>query len=238
VAKPKVTLGKNRQSDIITRICPRSFDNDKKSNKISRNHCYLELKEKGVFIKDNNSINGTLLDGKAIDVSGKQIKTNSKEIEIGGVLKMSVRCLDGKHGFNNAAYKELLIEPLGFMWEMAAKTALNSITLERISNLGANDKNGLEKYCLIYRMATIGSASHCSMSFSDKGLEPLHAAILYVSQRFYLENLSDLTDVVVNETALSKNELKPLSFGDRIRIARLDMRFLQKAQLFINTIRS
>ena len=238
VAKSKVTLGKNKRNDIVIRICPRSGVNDNQSNQISRNHCCLELTEKGAFIKDNNSVNGTLLDGKAMNASGKQIKANTKELEIGGVLKMSVRCLDDKHSFNKAAYKEVLNKSLGTLWEMAAKTALNSITLERANNLGANDKNGFEKYCLVYRIATIGSASHCSISFADKGLEPLHGAILYHGQRFYLENLSDLTDVAINETTLSKNELEPLSFGDRIRIARLDMRFLQKEQLFIDTTRT
>lgn len=238
VSKSKVTLGKNRRNDIVIRICPRSVGNDNQSNQISRNHCQLELTEKGVFVKDNHSVNGTLLDGKTVDANGSQIKANSKELELGGVLKISVGFLDDKHGLNNAAYKKVLNEPLGPLWEMAAKTALNSITLERVNNLGANDKNGFEKYCLVYRIATIGSAPHCSISFANKGLEPLHAAILYHGQRFYLENLSDLTDVVVNETALSKNELEPLSFGDRIRIARLNMRLLQRLQLFLDSLSS
>lgn len=237
VSKLKITLGKNRRNDIITRICPRSVVNDNQSNQIGRDHCYLELIEKGAFIKDNRSLNGTLLDSKKVSENGKQIKTNTKELEIGSVLKMSVRCLDDKYRFNNAAYKEALNESLGSLCEIAAKTAINSITLERLNNLGVVDKNGFEKYCLIYRVATIGSVSHCSINFADKGLEPLHAAILYLGQRYYLENLSNLTDVLVNDTTLSKNELMPLSFGDRIRIARLDMIFLQKAQLFIDAMR-
>jgi pSer/pThr/pTyr-binding forkhead associated (FHA) protein len=237
VSKSKITLGKNRRNDIITRICPRSVANDNQSNQIGRDHCYLELIEKGAFIKDNHSLNGTLLDSKKVSENGKQIKTNTKELEIGGVLKMSVRCLDDKYRFNNAAYKEALNESLGSLCEIAAKTAINSITLERLNNLGIVDKNGFEKYCLIYRVAAIGSVSYCSINFADKGLEPLHAAISYLGQRYYLENLSNLTDVLVNDTTLSKNELMPLSFGDRIRIARLDMIFLQKAQLFIDAMR-
>jgi len=236
VAKQKVTLGKHRRNDIVTRICPRSEVNDNQSNQIGRNHCRLDLTEKGVFVKDSHSVNGTLLDGKTVDANGRGIKANTKELEIGGVLKMSVGYFDDKHGLNDAAYKEVLDEPLGQMWEAAAKAGLNSITLERVSNLGADDKNGCEKYCLAYRIATIGSVPRCSLSFADKGLEPMHAAILYLGRRFYLENLSDLTDVVVNDTTLSKDELIPLSFGDHIRIARLDMRFQQQSQLFISTL--
>ncbi|MFC1604323.1 FHA domain-containing protein [Planctomycetota bacterium] len=234
VAKSTVTFGKNRRNDIITRICPRSEVNDNQSNKIGRDHCRLELTEKGVFIKDNNSANGTLLDGKTIDTDDRQIKANSKELELGGVLKMSVRYLSEKRSIDIAIYKKIVEESLGPMWELAAKAGANSITLYRLNNLGIDGKNGSESYCLIYRVATLGSDPHCSISFADKGLEPMHAAILYLGRRFYLENVSDLTDVVVNETTLSKNELIPLSFGDRIRIARLDMKFLQRLQLFID----
>jgi pSer/pThr/pTyr-binding forkhead associated (FHA) protein len=234
VAKSKVSLGKYRGNDIVTRICPRSKVNDHQSNQISRNHCQLELSEKGALIKDNNSVNGTLVDGKAVDAEGKQIKANSKELELGGVLKMSVRYLGEKRGFNTAVYEDILDEPLGTIWETAAKSSINSITLERVGNLGIGDKNGCESYCLLCRIATIGSKPHCSISFADKGLEPIHAAIMYLGQRFYLENVSDLTDVVVNDTTLSKNELIPLSFGDRIRIARLEMRFSERAQLYLD----
>jgi pSer/pThr/pTyr-binding forkhead associated (FHA) protein len=235
VAKSTVTFGKNRRNDIITRICPRSEVNDNQSNKIGRDHCRLELTEKGVFIKDNNSANGTLLDGKAVDAEGRQIKADNKELELGGVLRMSVRCLSEKRGIDIAAYKKIAEESLGPMWELAVKAGANSITLGRMNNLGIDDKNGFESYCLVYRIATLGSDPHCSLSFADKGLEPMHAAIIFLGRRFYLENVSDLTDVVVNETTLSKNELIPLSFGDRIRIARLDAKFLQWSQLFINS---
>jgi Mg2+/Co2+ transporter CorB len=85
-------------------------------------------------------------------------------------------------------------------------------------------------------MATVGSGNDCSITVTDKGLEPVHTAIFYLTDRFYLENLTDLTDVTVNDTTVSKNELIPLSFGDRIRIARLDTKFLQKTQLFIDSL--
>ena len=37
VSKSKITLGKNRRNDIITRICPRSVANDNQSNQIQDN---------------------------------------------------------------------------------------------------------------------------------------------------------------------------------------------------------
>lgn len=235
IARSTVTLGKNRQNDIVTRICPRSPVNDNQSNQIGRNHCRLELTENGMFVKDSGSINGTLLDGEAVDADGKQIKANSKGLELGGALQMSVRYVGEKRGLDTAGYENLLDEPAGPVWDLAARVGINSMTLCRLNNLGKDDKNGFESYCLVYRLATLGSDPHCSITFADKGLEPTHAVILYLGQRFYLENVSDLTDVVINETTLSKNELIPLNFGDRIRIARLDLKFQQCFQLFLST---
>ncbi len=66
MAKRRVMLGKNRRNDIVIRICPRSPDHDRQSNRISRDHCCLELTEGGVFVKDPGSINGTFLRDKRI----------------------------------------------------------------------------------------------------------------------------------------------------------------------------
>ncbi|NLW83470.1 MAG: FHA domain-containing protein [Phycisphaerae bacterium] len=80
----------------------------------------------------------------------------------------------------------------------------------------------------------MGSAPECSLYFEDRGLEPVHAGIFYMNGRFNLDNLTDLTDVFVNDVTLSKNELMPLSFGDHILIARLRLQFEQRYQLFVN----
>ena len=107
--------------------------------------------------------------------------------------------------------------------------------VERTGNLGTEDGNGCESYCLIYRVAAIGSAEDCAIRICDKGLEPLQAALVYWGGRFFLENLSMTTNVTVNDRKLSSRELIPLSFGDRIRIARLDMQFIERCQLFVDS---
>ena len=49
-----------------------------------------------------------------------------------------------KRGLNCASYKEIISEPFGTIWEIATKAGLNSITLERVNNLGIDDKNGFD----------------------------------------------------------------------------------------------
>ena len=235
VAKDKINLGKNRKNEIVTRICPRSPINDEKTNRISRTHCNINLTEKGVFVIDSGSANGAMFNSKKIDANGIQIKSSGKILELAEILSMKVNLLGDKRQLHIKEYEQLIESP-DDLWQKACKVNLNSITLSRLENLGENDENGTESYCLLYRIATIGSDGHASIVFEDKGLEPLHAAILYFNQRFYLENLCDLADVFVGDNTVSKSELIPLSFGDRIHIARLDMKFLQKSQLFIDSL--
>lgn len=233
VAKDEINLGKNRKNEIVTRICPRLETNDEKTNRISRTHCKIKLTKKGVFVIDSGSANGTLFNSKKVDADGIQIKGSGKVLELAEVISIKVNVLGNKRQLNISEYEQLIESP-GDLWQKASKANLNSITLSRLENLGQNDGKGTENYCLIYRIATIGSDSHASIAFDDKGLEELHAAILYFNQRFYLENLCNLADVFVGDNTVSKNELMPLSFGDQIRIARLEAEFKQKCQLFVS----
>ena len=63
---------------------------------------------------------------------------------------------------------------------------------------------------------------------------PLQALLLYLSGSFYLENLTDLSNVCVNGRVLSKGELWPLCFGDRVELARLRLEFGQSKQLYLD----
>ena len=236
IAKPVVTMGRGKKNDIVTRILPRSEANDSRSRKISTEaHCRLELTEKGVYLRDDHSANNTTLEGKIVDANGSQLPGGLQELALAQVLTFKVRVAAKKPDATvTAAYEELFAKPLGNMWQTAVAAKMNALILQRMSNLGPDDANGTESYILLYSLARLGCDRLCALCFPDKGLEPRHAAILYLNDRFYLENLTDLSDVVVNRRSLSKGELIPLSFGDRIRIARIEMQFVQRAQMFVD----
>ena len=103
-------------------------------------------------------------------------------------------------------YERALGKPLPDLWHRSAQAKINSVKLERQSNLDPQDVNGTESYIILYRMALIGSNPHAALHFPDKGMEPFHAAILYFNGRFYLEKLCDLTDVGVNSLAVAVGE--------------------------------
>jgi len=233
IAKAQVGLGKNRGNDIVTRICPRSPEHDHLSNQMSRDHCRIELTPKGALIRDLQSVNGTFLDGRQIKDHGCPIEGRNKELDLAGVFKLGVRRLGQDARTDGAAYRALMEGGPGQLWDTADQAGIESIVLTRLGNLGSDDANGCECYCLVYRLATIGSNQDCALCITEKGVEPVHAAVVYLRDRFYLENLSESPNVVVNERTLLKSELMPLSFGDRIRIVRLEMEFVRRSQLLL-----
>ncbi|MBN1506067.1 MAG: FHA domain-containing protein [Sedimentisphaerales bacterium] len=235
VAKAHVGLGKHRGNDIVTRICPRSPEHDHLSNQMSRDHCRLELTPKGVLVQDRQSVNGTFLDGRQVNEHGCPIEGRDRELDLAGVFKLGIRRLGQRAGTDEAAYRGLLDAGPGQLWDTASQAGIESIVLTRLGNLGPDDENGRECYCLVYRLATIGSDKDCVLCLTESGLEPVHAAVVYLRDRFYLENLSEPSTVTVNDRMLLQHELMPLSFGDRIRIARLEMEFAQRSQLLLGS---
>ncbi len=234
VAKPCVALGKNRRNDIVTRFLPRSPENDAQSNQMSRDHCRIELRPGGVVVVDEGSVNGTTLDGQKVDAGGRLVHDQAQKLVLGDVLHLSLRCIGGRLPQPCGDYADAMGEPAGQMWELAGSAGPAALLLERIGNLDADDRNGCESYCLIYRAATIGCGEDCAIRISNKGLEPLHAALLHWGDRFFLENLSLRTDVAVNDRMLGNRELIPLSLGDCIRIARLEIQFDPRSQLYVD----
>ena len=234
VAKPCVTLGKNRRNDIVTRLGPRSPENDALSNRMSRDHCRIELRQGSLLVLDDGTVNGTTLDGQKADAGGRLIGDQTSELVLGDVLRLCVRYIGGRLAPPCGDYNDAMGEPPGETWELADPAGPTALLLERTGNLDVDDENGSESYCLIYRVVTIGSAEDCVIHIRDKKLEPLHAALVYWGGRFFLENLSTQADVAVNDRILSGRELIPLTIGDRIRIARLEMEFVQRSQLFVD----
>ena len=210
------------------------MENDALSNQIGRDHCRIELRQGGLVVLDEGSVNGTTLDGQKVDAGGRLIQDETKELVLAEVLSFCVRLIGGHLPQVCGGYEDTMSEPPGEMWGLADPAGPAALVLERAGNLGAEDENGSESYCLIYRAAVLGSAEDCAIRIGDKGLEPLQAALVYWGGQFFLENLSTTTEVLVNERKLSGRELIPLNWGDRIRMARLDLQFVQRSQLFVD----
>ena len=180
---------------ILIRVYCRSEENDRKSMLIERAaHCQIELINDGLFLKSNNSRNGTKVDDESVAVAGMILKRRAAILELADALILSMRWRhtgdvlpDGK------VHEKILGQMSAPMWKLAGAVEIRTLILERISNLGSKDRNGCEKYVIIYRAADIGSHPICAISIPDKELQSRHAAILHLGQCFYLENISHVS---------------------------------------------
>jgi serine/threonine protein kinase len=236
LAKASIRIGRRKTYDLVARILPSNKHNDQQSLRIasSKPQCVIDLFQDGVYIRDLNSRNGTLLDDKAVDATGRQVQHHHHTLSLANVLDLHIRCLKNVSSLDISDYEDVSCDDKGTLWATASASDINALVLRRINNLGNEDANGCEHYCVVYRMATIGSSDGDALCFSDKGLEPCHAALLYVKDRFYLVNLCSGMNVKINGQPLGKGRVTPLNFGDRIQIAELDMEFRRKHQLYID----
>jgi serine/threonine protein kinase len=238
LAKASVMLGRRKTYDLVARLLPSNEQNDQQSLRIasSKPQCVIDLLQDGVYIRDLNSRNGTRLDDEAVDSVGKRIERRSRILSLAGVLDLEVGCYKAHDRMRMLDYEDLLGDAKGTLWAKASSSDMNALVLRRINNLGIEDSNGCESYCVVYRIATIGSNDDDALRFLDKELEPSHAALVYVKGSFHLENLCGTRDVKINGQSLSRGELIPLSFGDSIQIAGLDMKFRRKHQIYIDSL--
>lgn len=236
MAKSTIEIGRRKTYDLVARILPSNEQNDQQSLRIAslKPQCIIDLSQDGVSVKDCNSRNGTRLDDELLDSTGRQVERHYRKLSLADVLEFEIRYLGGRDGLDMLIYKDLLSNTKDTLWTRAAVSDTNALVLRRMNNLGIEDLNGCESYCVVYRLATIGSGDDDAIRFLDKGLKPCHAALVYLKGCFHLENLCGAMNIGVNGESLCKGKLMPLSFGDRIQIAGLDMEFRRKYQLYID----
>jgi hypothetical protein len=170
-----------------------------------------------------------------VDSTGRTVERRCCTLSLANVLDLEIRCFGGRRRLDISRYEEIFGDATGTLWTRASASDTNALVLRRITNLGVEDPHGCESYYVVYRIATIGSGEDDALGFLDQDLKPCHAAIVHFEGCFYLENLCGTMDVKINGQSLSRDKLLPLSFGDRIQIAGLDMEFRRKHQLYIDS---
>ena len=238
IAKASVKIGRRKSYDLVARLLPSNEPNDQLSLRIAstKPQCVVDLSQGGVYVRDLNSRNGTQLDGQAVDSAGRQVQCRYRTLGLANVLDLEIRYFGVQDCLDMSGYEDVLGDAKGSLWAKASDSDVNALVLRRINNLGCEDSNGCENYCVVYRVATIGSHDDNAICFTDQGLRPCHAALVYLKGCFHLENLCGVMNVKVNNHSLSRGKLMPLRFGDRIQIADLDMTFHRKHQLYIDSL--
>jgi hypothetical protein len=67
-ARTRFILGRSREeADFLTWFWPRGEVNDQKTRRLSKQHCILELRGPKIFVRDNETSNGTAIAGEALN---------------------------------------------------------------------------------------------------------------------------------------------------------------------------
>lgn len=235
LAKAQVALGRRRGYDVVTRLLPSDPNNDEKSLRIASTQpqCTISLGDKGVVVQDGASRNGTELDGERLSTTGLRLGPQHRRLLLAQVLDFKLHLDTVSLGHDVSPYTTAVEGRVGTLWTLATSARVNALVVQRYHNLGPRDPHGFETYCLLYRAVTLGNDINNALCFTGRGLASCHAALIYLGDRFYLENRSPENDVLVNRQTLAPGQLLPLRFGDRIQLAKLQLNFVEKQQLYL-----
>ncbi len=232
-----VTLGRNRDCDMIIRCLPsdQGGENDRRSGKIGRQHCLIELTDKGPrVIESGEAKNGLEINGRLTGREGNILRSESNQMILANLFEMSLRlypsCSDAVLWQD---YEQALEAGGDLLWQAAGRAGVSSLALERKTTLGEDDPAGTESYLIVYRRILIGSEAGCALRIEQDGILPVHAALVTARGCFYLEALSREGSVEVNGYKLNPAELMPLAAGDRIRVGDREMVYNLAYQMYM-----
>ncbi|MGB0598418.1 MAG: FHA domain-containing protein [Rubripirellula sp.] len=87
---------------------------------------------------------------------------------------------------------------------------------------------------LVGRQAIIGYSEDTAIYIPDSRVHRNHARILYLSDGYWIENLTNAEQTSVNGQPISAGELVPLSPGMQIELSGVRLRFSNFEQLHMN----
>lgn len=238
----RVTLGRQRNSDIIIRCLPRNASHDRLSRKISRTHLVLTLEAEHLLLTDSSSrgvfLDGERLDGdRALDLDEGQ---DPLEFRFGGGGQPPAVLFGGRlQLFGNEAATgdpegdtarwEAVGEQPSRLWQLAAASRIDTARIRRVTNLA-----GREEYVLLFRQACIGSsADRSAITVSGTDIPPVAARVLYMGRSFWLENLAAPEVLSLDGKHLPLRQLAPLLPGSLLEIGSARLQFGHAAQLML-----
>ncbi len=245
-ARRRVTLGRNRDNDIVTRFLPRSPEHDQLSRNISRTHMAVELCSEGVLLQDQSS-KGIELDCAAIE--GERLLG---AIDVGFDLQVDLAPILGSDDFlslglqlfggkaNSRERNEqfswdeicfsLLRERPTQLWQTAARSGIDACRIRRLRNLA-----DMEEYVLLFREVLLGSSNHQDAIVLDwiSSDSPI-ARIIHAGRSFWLHVYSG-TDVTVDGAPVDAGEMIPLARDQQLSVHGRSLRVLPLSQAFLET---
>ena len=243
IARPRITLGRSRDNDVVLRFLPRSEENDNHSRNISRTHIRVELTADGLKIRDESQrgveVNSSVVrEFHVVPLSAGDVTRIDLGVTVEVTkqfpLEMLMLAPDRKEDREEMEYwDELYCELVGGRMSGIAREALNlrlnAIRFDRAENLA-----GEESYVMFLREALIGSSpAQSAIVLKDNGPQS-RARLLHMDGTFWLEPLPGGGPISIDGQPLSPRSLTPLSPGMQILFGTEAAKFDRPMQLYLD----
>jgi hypothetical protein len=243
LAKRRVTLGRNRDNDIVLRFLPRSAQDDEFSRNISRTHAALELMDTGLSLIDESST-GLELNSSLVKGSRELSRTFLGElfqVDLGCTITVNKSFsleleLFGADPHAEAEdplmwdqiYLKFLGERMPRLWQTALESGINAVRLDRRENLADQ-----ERYVLLFREILLGgSRSSCGIALPNRSGQAV-ARLLHAGRCFWIERLGERGTLSINDQDLLPRELVPLAVGARLNLDGVRCEFGVYQQMYL-----
>ena len=212
-------------ADLVAVLLPCNAENDQKSAFVSARHCRLTIEKNRVLVDDNDSTNGTFINGRRIKTRG--------EINDGQVISManvvSFRYREFRRPDKTRQGRRLLascrtisacsqaLSGTGFQ-RAKRKAPLEAFRLKRLDGF----KDRIE-YLFLQLSATIGSAPDAAIRIAHAAVSDYHARIRRIKGRFFIEDLNSISGTRVDGKLLVPYELESLADKSTVGIGQVDL---------------
>jgi hypothetical protein len=220
---PQVRLGRSRSNtDISLVVLPRSPENDKLSFMISGHkgpHCVLSLRPEGLFLADQDTMNGTELNGHAVRGEAKVPLDRASDVDVAKALRL--RLIPFLETDDQVEVDPKRHGDLGLpddLWQTAARLKLRSLMIRRVDNLAEH-----EKYLVVYRWANVGRGAGSEILIPDPtaGLRRAHVRIIRLGGQFWLESLVQDKGVTADGINVPRGQACPLALGMKVTFGNM-----------------
>jgi len=179
LAKGEVTLGKQRDSDIVLRVMPPSLENDQRSEQISRHHATIVLSREGATWTNLNCANGTAVGSRWLDARQSAELRDGDVVRPAGVVSL-VCDVYPETRIDGSSYQAVLNEA-GLPAATSGKR-FPALRLRRTDSLA-----GLEQHVMFSQAVALGRNPHCPILIPDTKIDDDEALLLWLGGVFWIE---------------------------------------------------
>ncbi len=209
VARPQFRIGRARgEADFVAWVLPRNEANDERSKRVSKVHVIAEVAGDGILVRDNESANGSVLDGHPLDPVG--VKAGQRDrLVLGGAVEIDLaRFAPAREGeppiANLRAWPGPAVPP----------PALRGAIRCEVISTEPQPLNSL----WLFTDAAFGTSRSNPLALDDLQLAEIQGRFYHFRGCFWVETLADNSAVQLDRLTLRPGEIAPLATGQQLRL--------------------